>query len=302
MRRRRPQRPGEETAFVDLAFSMLGPIAALMIVFAAAAAAKITPEPVAVCHAMDDQWAARTAANLRRELDRLGAEAARTRSLLESSCENGVATTNAPPPSSIEDAIGLKGVCAQDAAKVLAAAHTSLNDIAGLLAQRQQLIGEAAVCRPSHEETTARVENLEFEVCAADSDEDDDFFLARAREIQDELSKHNYNRIDILGHADPSPINGYCAVTFHLADGGTQDMNARDNEMLSMARAYSYRNRLLQILQNNPDFADIANRLHKRTLRIYAIAVADAEPVVNDYAKSRRIETRFANDRGLDKK
>lgn len=120
------------------------------------------------------------------------------------------------------------------------------------------------------------------------------FFNDSADDVAAKVAEGRFNRIDIFGHTDQRPVRGQCA-------------GARDNAHLSSLRAHEFRKWLLEAMQRGGDApADttaLAARLASDEVRVYAIGVGDAQPIVRDattnaeHAQNRRIELRLVRDR-----
>lgn len=230
----------------------------------------------------------------------------RTQSLTDRSVERmrrdcpvilGAPARDVPPPA-IPPA--LAGLCLADRTAVLAAAGTIPAEVEAVERAQRESLARLRVCEPSVDRVEVKQEQLQFATCSTlfldpatqqpmDPEAIGAFFQTLAGEVANRLSGGAYNRIDIFGHTDNRPFTGTCE-------------GAQDNPALSSLRAHAFRRELEAAIRRDPAFAALAQRLDQGRLRIYAIGVGAAEPVVpnaqseRDHAINRRIELRFATD------
>ena len=132
-RQRRGNRPGEETPFVDLAFSLLGPIAAIMIILAAAYA---SVSRVPDCNKPTPAEATAAAAALRAWYMDAQARIPEGRKFVDQACPGGKLATAA---AALPEMSPLHGICREAVDGILTAAgvtaesmNRTLNDQAAL--------------------------------------------------------------------------------------------------------------------------------------------------------------------------
>jgi hypothetical protein len=187
-----------------------------------------------------------------------------------------------------------RGVCPADRDAVIEVSGVEDGASARLEAERSGYLAASYQCLAQQEQiVAARVLDAKYDDCKETPIETRPgaFFPEVARKIAEQLKEAPFNRIDVFGHADSRPVKDTCsAVT-----------SAKDNMELSMRRGLQYRGALIKAFNDQPDHKGIADRLRTGDLRIYVIAVGDAEAhdsPVKPGGNDRKLEIRLVRDTG----
>jgi hypothetical protein len=144
VRHRRGSRPGEETPFVDLAFSLLGPITAVMIILAAAYAAEVSREPACRVPSQQEMAAASTALAgwFADAQNRIG----QGRRFIHQVCPTNSQSVPKMTPPGISP---LHGICTKEADAIIASAGLTAERMARVLSDQASLDAAFAQCSVS---------------------------------------------------------------------------------------------------------------------------------------------------------
>lgn len=286
--------------FADLAMAVLGPMAALMIIFLLLAAKNVRP-----CISLDKQQTEIRVQQLQQWADKMNKTIRLNKNIPTIACEDfsrstvdEIESTPIIPPS-------LYGLCTRTITEIFEQAGLSENKVNDIVEYYQDSMLAAAShitnCVKAKEILYPTEKKIAFGSCQTiplhpqtrKKMSRDDFSKDMA-EIVTKLNQFpDYNRVDIFGHADARQISKPCPN------------GAKNNRELSSLRVHAYLDGLETALRNNKNnqnFAPIYKRWTQGNLKIYAIGVGEKEPLDTRksreaYRKNRRIEIRFGIDK-----
>ena len=116
--------------------------------------------------------------------------------------------------------------------------------------------------------------------------------------VKDGQSRLERAFVDLEGEQKSARTEVVAALKARVDGIESSLMLVSDNEMLSIVRAYVFRDALMKAIRSSVEFAELARKIDSGEIRIYTIGVGDKEPVrAGSLAENRRIEIRFAHDR-----
>lgn len=206
----------------------------------------------------------------------------------------------------------LFGICKQNIDEIMNRAGLNAKTIKSEIALREVSVEKLALCLAENTDVvTIPSKKVEFESCSIrfvnpktgrimDPEDKNEFFneiTATVAKVLDE--KPIYNRIDIFGHTDASPVRkgGRCYDWCNCIT---------DNEKLSVMRAIAFQKELKEAFRRSN--VKLHEQIRSGKLKMYAIGVGDREQLFPGVLKgkkarqNRRIEISFARDKRMRKR
>lgn len=299
--RRAPRRQhGDENALVDLAFAVMGPMAALMIVFLVLYLT-VRPDgtPTMICRNPDPDQVAQLGEQLgdwyRNTQSALGVN----RTLISERCDAPALAVDVFSPPDFA-----AGLCPEARTAVFDAAGVTHEEVSDL-ARQYAGVGDSAVnCLRGSDVVLDASAALWFANCSErivdrisqsplPAPEIRQALLPLVREIEQTMNSGEYNRLDVLGHTDQRRIQNACG-------------RAQDNTELSVLRAVEFRRQLISTIVEEAEFLELNRRIESGALTLFPIGYGSSLPAhAEDCPGSsseaqdecdRRIEIRLAFD------